>query len=559
MLRFFETIPGMLAWGTIAGLIGGAYFFPRTIGIFVVLFDVYWFLKSVYLAIHMRTAFSKMGENLKVDWRAELEKLGNDGNNNNNDNDSRRHSHGLSSVPHWRNVRHLVIFPMYREPYEVVRESFASLSKTTYPKEKIFVVLATEERADLPAGASAKAGEAARRIAQEFGGCFGKLLVTVHPSGLPGEIPGKGSNIAWAARRAKEELLDPLFRAKNENEHEDAHSHSPEWCYRNILVSAFDIDTQAPPDYFARLTHAFLTAKDPLRAIYQPIPLFTNNIYQAPLLARVVAFSATFWQMMQQARPERLTTFSSQSVPLPVLEDVGFWDRSVVSEDSRIFWQAYLRYGGDFRVEPLHFPVMMDANVAPTFWGTMRNVYLQQRRWGWGVENVPYVLSGFFQSKAIRLPNIRQSDCLNIVPREKKLYWTFNMLEGFHSWATNVLIIFFLGWLPTLIGGAEFRTTLLSYSIPSVTRILMFVAMISVVTAATLSVSLLPPRPVWFRRRHMTLFLLEWWCMPFTLILFGAIPALEAQTRLMLGGKYRLGFWVTPKTRDMGYGMLNME
>jgi len=526
MLRFFETIPGMLAWGTIIGLLAGAYFFPLTVGIFVVLFDVYWFLKSVYLAIHMRTAFTKMRGNLKVDWRAELEGLRH--NDHDYDNDRSQSSSTLSSssvASAWRDVRHLVIFPMYREPYEVVRESFESLAKTTYPKEKIFVVLATE------ACGGKETEETARRIVQEFGDRFGKLLVTVHPSGLSGEIPGKGSNIAWAAREAvisyKLSVISP----------------------QNVLVSAFDIDTQAPPDYFARLTHAFLTAKAPLRAIYQPIPLFTNNIYQAPLLARIVAFSATFWQLMQQARPERLTAFSSQSVPLPVLLDVGFWDRSVVSEDSRIFWQAYLRYGGDFRVEPLHFPVMMDANVAPTFWGTMRNVYLQQRRWGWGVENVPYILEGFC-AKLLKSDFNRVSDT---VPLQKKIYWTFNVLEGFHSWATNVLIIFFLGWLPTLIGGAEFRATLLSYSIPGVTRALMLAAMFGIVTAAVLSVMLLPPRPAWFRPWHMAAFVLEWLLMPVTLVVFGALPGLEAQTRLMLGGKWRLGFWVTPKTRNVEY------
>jgi len=84
--------------------------------------------------------------------------------------------------------------------------------------------------------------------------------------------------------------------------------------HERVLVSVFDVDTHIFPAYFSRLTYVFLHAADRLRAMYQPIPLFTNNIYQAPALARVVAFSATFWQMMQQSRPERLTTFSKDLI-----------------------------------------------------------------------------------------------------------------------------------------------------------------------------------------------------------------------------------------------------
>ena len=492
MRRFFETIPGILAWLTIALMFLLSRYAPTWVSIFIILFDIYWLLKTIYLSLHLRATFSLMRKNLKVDWLARTKELG----------------------PRWERLRHLVIFPMANEPYEVVRESFARLADAHYPPDKLFVVLALEERM----------GEQARnvgeRVASEFGARFGKFLVTAHPPNLPGEIPGKGSNETWAAREAREKLID-----------------AEGIPYGDVMVSVFDVDTQVFPEYFGRLAYAYLTAESPLRAIYQPIPLFTNNVYEAPALARVVSFSTTFWQMMQQARPERITSFSSQAIPLQTLLDIGYWQRDIVSEDSRVFWQGYLNYHGDFRVEPLSYPVSMDANVAPTFWGTMKNLYKQQRRWAWGSENIPYMLEGFRRDPSI--------------PRAKKRYWTFVVLEGFHSWATNSLMIFALGWLPLVLGGRHFNYTLLSYNLPHITRDIITISMVGIVSSAVLCILLLPPRGAkeplrWY---HYSWYFLEWALMPLTLIVFGAFPGLEAQTRLMIGGRARLGFWITPKAR----------
>ncbi len=335
---------------------------------------------------------------------------------------------------------------------------------------------------------------------------------------MPNEIPGKGSNQTWAAKQAQNIIIDPL-----------------NIIYENVLVSVFDADTQVLPDYFSRLTYVFFSCPYPQRSSFQPIPLFTNNIFQAPALARVIALSSTFWHMIQQSRPERQTTFSSHSMPFKAVVEVGFWDTNIVSEDSRIFWQCYLHYNGDWRVEPLFYPVSMDANVAPKFWQTMVNQYKQQRRWGWGCENIPYFLNGFIKNTAISI--------------RKKIYWSFVVIESFHSWATNALLIFLLGWLPLILGGQHFNLTYLSYNLPQITREIMMLAMIGVVTSAILSIILLPPKPKWFKKRHYFLYFFQWILMPLTLILFGAFPGLESQTRLMLGGKFRLGFWFTPKHR----------
>ncbi|HEY4499770.1 MAG TPA: glycosyltransferase family 2 protein [Candidatus Paceibacterota bacterium] len=492
MYRLFERLPGFLAWGTLLLMIFASWQKPLWAAIFIILFDTYWLLKTIYLTFHLRATFVKMRANLKINWQERLEK---------------------ECSGRWESLRHLVILPMYHEPYSVVKESLESLTRTNYPPKKIIVVLATEERA------GEEAQKTAIRLEQEYAAQFGSFLITRHPVDIAGEIPGKGSNETWAAKAVKQAIID-----------------TQKIPYDQILVSVFDVDTQVYSDYFGILSYQFLQAAKPLRSSFQPIPLFINNIYDTPAFARVVSFSASFWQMMQQSRPERLTTFSSHAMPFSALVEIGYWQTDIVSEDSRIFWQCYLHYNGDWKVEPLFYPVSMDANAAPTFWQTLKNVYKQQRRWGYGVENIPYLLEGFRTNQ--------------LISGKKKAYWSFISVEGFHSWSTNVILIFALSWLPILIGSGNFGTTVLAYKLPEIAGWLIRLSNVGIISAAILSLILLPPHPKGLRKRDYVFYVAQWLLMPLTLIIFGALPALEAQTRLMLGGKWRLGFWVTPKSRN---------
>jgi len=489
MTRFFEILPGALTWSAFILIVFSSWQWPRGVAALFIVYALFWLCRIIYLHFHLRHSFAMVRENLKVNWLAKVK-----------------------AIPGWDKIYHLVIIPMYQEPLAVIRETFLALRAVNYPKDKILVVLATEERG----GEEARKTSAA--IKKEFGGEFLRFLVTVHPAGLPAEIPGKGSNETWAAKVAKKEIIDPL-----------------KIPYEKIIVSVFDCDTQSPPEYFGRLTWMFLNGEKPLRSSYQPIPLFVNNIYSAPVFSRVMSFFPTFWQMMQQSRSEQLSTFTSQAMPFQALVDVGFWDTHLVSEDSLIFWKFYLHYDGDWRTEPMYYPVSMDATSGRTFWEAAGNLYRQQRRWAWGAENIPYLLTGFVRNKKI--------------PLRKKIFWTFIFMEGFFSWSTAPFILFIFGWLPLFLGSREFGETIISYNLPRTVGPILNLSVLFLFASAILSIVLLPPKPGWFKKKHYVLYFFQWLLVPVLILIFSAVPAIEAQTRLMLGGRFRLGFWPTPKIR----------
>ncbi len=444
--------------------------------------------------MHLIAAYREMKKNLMANWIEKLDKL--------------TEFSPQIKAESWKEIYHLVVLPMYKEGYEIVKGTMEALVNSDYPKDKMIVVLGIEERA----GGAAR--EVAERALKEYGNKFFRFLVTCHPADIIGEIAGKGSNETWAGREAKK-IID-VEKIPCEN----------------IIVSCFDIDTQVYHQYFSCLAYHYLISEHPLRSSFQPIPLYLNNLWEAPFFSRVVSACNVFWQMMQQQRPEKIITYSSHAMPFKTLVEMDFWQPNVVSEDAGIFWKSFLFYDGDYRVVPIHYPISMDACAVASLWRTAVNQYKQQRRWASGSEGIPYLLFGCFKNKKI--------------PFNKKFAYSFLMIEGFWAWGTNAILILLLGWLPLFLGGEKFNTTVLAYNLPFVTRNLMTVAMIGLFVCIIIN-TLLIPRPKDLSRRQKLSIITQWLFFPLSLIIFGSFPAIEAQTRLMLG-KY-MGFWATEKVR----------
>jgi hypothetical protein len=482
--RGWEMLPGLLVWGTLVLAIWSSFFAPVLAIIFIIIFDLYWTLRVFYFIIHVIAAYRTYRQVTATDWRRELSELS-----------------GADRV------YHAVLLPTYKEELPILQESLRSILHSQYRPDRFLIVVGGE------AGDQENFLRYQTALQEEFGGQFAELLFTIHPKGLPGEIPGKGSNLKWMAGQLKKVI--------------DRH----QIPYADVLVSAFDVDTIAHPQYFARLAYLFLTVPNPLRTSYQPLTLFSNNIWHATAPVRIASFGTVFWLLGELVRPERMWTFSSHSMPWQMLYDVGYHEADLVSEDSRIFLQGLLRYDGDYRVTPVFLPVSMDAVTGKNYWESLVALYKQQRRWAWGVEHLPYMMAQFKLHPKISW--------------RLKFKYIFNHLEGMYTWATAPILIFILGFLPFYVSG-DSPAALIANS-PFTLEWMMRIANLGVFITAYLSFILLPKRPEQLAKWNWLVMVLQWVLLPVTFVLFGSFPAIDAQTRFMLG-KY-LGFNVTKKAR----------
>lgn len=485
--RIWEVVPGALVWGIFLAAISLSFLKPLWMMYFIILFDLYWLFRVFYFTPFILLSWHRYRQALKTNWQEKAEVL-----------------------PGYEAIRHVIFLPFSRESAAVVEETLKALMKVAYPAHRMTIVLAGEQRF------SDVLQDVRTRVLPQFAGKFQELFLTEHPQGLPDEIPGKGSNLNYAGHTVLPELTKMGL-------HPDT-----------TIVSSFDIDTIVHVQYFSALTYEYLTIPEPTKSSYQPVALYNNNLWESPALVRVAMFGTTFWLMQELARPEGMMTFSSHSMSLRMLIDVDFWQKDIVSEDSRIFLQGLVYYHGRYRVTPIHLPVSMDTVMTDRYWKALPALYKQLRRWAWGMENFPYMMESMGRDPQF--------------PFWRKATWLFKQIEGGIMWSAAPLLIFLLGFLPFLAAPESFHSVALFQNAPFTLQWMMRLSMIGLFVSAGLSLTLLPPPPKHVSRPYAYLIMLaQWGLLPLTFTIFGAFPATDALTRLMLGGRFRLGFHVSPK------------
>jgi cellulose synthase/poly-beta-1,6-N-acetylglucosamine synthase-like glycosyltransferase len=420
----------------------------------------------------------------------------------------------LASLPtdDWKNIYHLVIVPTYKEKLEILESSIESVINSDYPLDKIIYVLAVEER-------DKNNGEKIASVLKEkYGDKLYAFLYTVHPANIPGEVKGKGANIYFSAK----ETLKFIDKQKIP--------------YQDIMVTTMDADNLADRKYLANLSYAFITDLDPIHKSYQPLPMYFNNIWDVPVPMRLMAMSSSFWQMVVATQPHLLRNFSAHAQCLEALVATDFWSRKTIVEDGHQFWRSYFAFHGNHQVVPLFAPIYMDAVQADSLLLTLKEQYLQQRRWSWGVSDIPYVFTRMIHDRKI--------------PFWDKFIKAVMLFDSYYNWSTASFILAVVAWYP-FVFSHDFFNSIYAYSFPLVYKVLLMLAWVGMLTTLIISTILLPPNKK--RRFHPRFYIIrDWIITPIILaatnILFSAVPALESQTRLMF--KKYLEFRVTVKSAN---------
>lgn len=389
-----------------------------------------------------------------------------------------------------KKLHHVIIIPIYTEPYDVIEEAVLSVISCEYRyKENITILLATEARAP-------HAVTHADRIIAEYGEKL-NIRNIIHPDWIPDEWKVKGANITFAIKE-----YEKMVSLDSEN----------------TFVSTIDTDTKVEKRFFSIVTERFLSTDERHRAIYQYTPVYSNNWHEGTFFARIIAAGTTMWQFFESQNPEFYRNFAVYGQSLLCLHKANYWDKYSIVEDGMQYWRSYFGWDGKFRI--IHTPAIceMDLVDETSIYRTVRSQYKQLRRWSWGCTDVEYVIPKFSATKKIGVfEKIR-----------KTTYLIYNHL----FWAWGPFMLFFIWYVPGIFTSIDH--SIAAFTVPIASSLIFTILFATIAFPSFLSIHIMR-KFTKFRWYDYIFNILQWAFVPILTLTLFSIPAIESQVRLFFG------------------------
>lgn len=507
--RLFEILPGAISWTVLFMPFILSLIDPFLTVWFIIAYLLLWFAKSIGLDVRAVQGYRTIHQHEKLPWQAMLKDVESGAATSKDRPDW--HYRNLTRIAETPvpikpdEIIHVIIIATVNESRAILEPTIKSVINSDYDIKRVILVLAYEQRG----GEETK--KQSEQLIEEYGSHFKHAMAVGHPDNIPGEVIGKGGNITYAARELEKYIegqsIDPL----------------------NVILTTLDSDNRPHHSYLAALSYMYSVCNDPVNTSFQPVPMFTNNIWDAPAPMRVIATGNSFWMTVSSMRPHALRNFSAHAQSLQTLIDTDFWSVRTVVEDGHQFWRTYFRYDGKHEVFPVYVPIYQDAVLSKGYARTLRAQFIQLRRWAYGASDVAYVLeTGFFKKNNVSKLNLS--------------FKFLQLLEGYISWATAPILLAFSAFIPAFFNPQNYAAD----QLPIIVSRLQTIALAGIFVTLFFSLKTLPPKPQYYKRRRTFFMVIQWVYLPFTTILYNALAGLNSQTRLMFK-RYIDKFDVTEK------------
>ena len=404
-------------------------------------------------------------------------------------------------------IHHVVIFPNYKEPFEVLSRSLDALVNQSIDRQQLTVVMAMEE-------AEPEAHEKGQLLAEKYSQYFANFLLSFHPAHMPNEIPGKAANQSWAARQVKREILDSMGIA-----------------LEDVTVSSCDADSELDPNYFAEFTREFVTCNHPENFIWQTPIFFDHNIWQTPGSVRLLTFFNNAVQVSELSNPIAMAfPLSTYSLSFQLLVDVDYWDPIVISDDWHMFLRCFFAKDGDMKLRSIFLPTVGEPFLGETLWKTWVMVYKTRVRHAWGAGDMVYMLQQW--RKQTRTPFLQKVGRFTTV-------WHDNMVFSLGG------VITVVGTLLSIILDHNPVITYPPFPVPYVIPALNVLGGLGLVTIWLVERIRCNNKKYSWRFGVILGEIGSWIIFPVITFALSGIPALHAHSKMLFGGS--LTFERTPK------------
>lgn len=522
LYRFLEILPGALSFTLVALLFILSWISPILGSIYLLLMVVATLVKAVAVAIRTIQGYKIVEKAERVDWAKRCIDLIHPHETYEllrgqqiDAYDFNQHVYNLKTIasapahtyPNPTHIYHAVIMVAYNEPIETMIPAIEAVAATTFPNERIIFMFGYEQRG------GKEMAETAKKLKKRFKDTFYDFVPVEHPDGIKGEVKGKGPNLTCAGHVLAEYVTKKKIRPNH------------------VIVTSLDCDNRMSEQYLDYVAYEFAVRTARQNLGYQPVSLFTNNIWDAPAPMRVIAVSNSFFNIIATMRPHALRNFASHSQPLAALQGMNFWSKRTIVEDGHQYWRSLFYFDGKYDTCAIRVPIYQDAVIDETIGKTLKAQFIQLRRWDYGASDVAYVGTRLFSKK------------------RKMPFWPLftkfiRLLDGHVMLAVMAPVVAFGGWVPMLLNMGTRGAT--AYNLPNVVGIIQTVAMIGLIITIIFSLKMLPTRPKHYRKSKSLLMVVQWILMPIIAVAYQSAAAFYAQTRLMLG-LYMEKFDVTKK------------